>query len=171
MKNRILFNDCLLRYWKSTDKAEYVRLIQDPFVLEHLRPETPFTEEEFDSLIYVTNSDTRLYHYAIEVKEQLVGGISYEEKTDKYIEFRNFWIASQFRKSGIGLQANFALENHIRNNYQGYKICLQTINNNQNAINIAQKLGYICNDKIKDETKDCNGNTVKLLFFEKELTL
>lgn len=155
-----------LRFWDSKDSKKHTYLVNDGIIPDYLRPKFPKSRKMFFNIINERYSKSGMFYYAIESYGVIAGGISYKKKKKKIIELGNFWIAKDFRGSGIGRDAVLALMEIIFKKYSDHKIILQTISTNKNAIKMAKSLGFQLIQDMEQMAVDNNGNPVVLLYFE-----
>lgn len=156
-----------LRLWTKQDADEHTSLVNDGLIPDYLRPLFPKTKNMFLDMFDKIHSNNRIFYFAIILNGKIAGGISYEMKNKKIIELGYLWIAKNFRGLGIGLTVVLKLINMIFNLYPDYKITLQTISSNNNAIGMANKLDFQLRKDKQQKAIDNNGNPIVLLYYEK----
>lgn len=156
-----------LRLWTKQDAEEHTSLVNDGLIPDYLRPLFPKTKNMFLDMFDKKHSKNRIFYFAIILNGKIAGGISYEKKNKKIIELGYFWIAKEFRGLGIGLIATSELIKMIFNLYPDYKLALQTISSNKNAIGMTNKLDFQSRKDKQQNAIDNNGNPIVLLYYEK----
>lgn len=147
------------------DVDKYHSLVQDKFIQKFLRPTFPLTREGI--IDFIKNKQEGLFHLVIIKEKKIIGGISVSETEENSCELLNFWIEERERNKGEGTNCIKNLGDIIFETTQICKIYVYCISTNEKIQHLSKSVGFIHKREKDKPSKNRNGETITLHYYEK----
>lgn len=135
-----------LRPYTINDVDDFARYAKYPEVTKFLRDDFPGAGSKEDVSAYISaaqkNPET---HFAIALKDQLIGDIHVQKQNDilRYSGFLGFWLAQEFHGKKYMSASVLAMTGHIFARTNLVRIFARVFANNPASIKVLQKAGYV----------------------------
>jgi len=161
----INLGDITLRNWQEKDIKSLSRNANNKKIWDNLRDgfPYPYTELAAKQWIEIANHDIPLKNFAIEYKENAIGGIGIVIKADIFRKNAEigYWVGEKYWNKGIATKAIKAMIDYSFETFNINRLYATIFDSNIASIRALKKCGFIEEAKLKsaviknNEIQDC----------------
>ena len=138
---------CIVRDWRTDDKASLVRVANNRAVWRNLthRFPHPYTEADADFWFAHLGKMTQRTHWAIEVEGQIVGGIGVELGEGVHAKSGHFgyWLGEPYWGRGIMTAAVRGTSAYVFDNFDLVRLEAPVFEWNRASMRVLEKCGFV----------------------------
>ncbi|NLI92309.1 MAG: GNAT family N-acetyltransferase [Peptococcaceae bacterium] len=168
----IVLKKCVLREWRWEDKDSLIKNADNIKVARMVKDRFPYPYDETaaDNWLKIATHDFPQTNFAIVIKDQAVGGISFESQGDIFRRSAEigYWLGEDYWNKGVMTEAVKAITAFAFQNFDLCRLYAGVFATNPASVRVLEKSGYIFEGRLRKSITKF-GQTIDQLLFAKVL--